>query len=246
MVLLSLVAGLTLLGIGGAFGFFVAEGVGPVHSTVGGTVQGWPFNGSSPSPLVGAQVTLNNVSGASSATVFTNSAGGFQFTNVPAGEHQLRVVAAGFRLSTMEIFLAPLFDEPSGNLSSLQVNLLQGPLSLTYDQPFAVFPDLETYLSYLLSASTIEVFGGLVALWGAVEVRRRRNMARGVVGACAGVLAPFLASVEGYSTLFLQLAPLTAVLGALAVVVAGTALLLLLTTQRPLDGVQLPPEPPPR
>ncbi|MDE1820071.1 MAG: carboxypeptidase regulatory-like domain-containing protein [Euryarchaeota archaeon] len=245
MVVLALVAGVLLLAVGGAFGYFGAISITATHSrVVAGVVQAW--NGSRPAVLaVGALVTLRLSPNGSTEVQVTDSGGNFRFSSVPSGEHQLQVSFPGYRLSQMEFFLAPLLDAPS-NVSALHVNLLNGSFTSTYDQAFAPYPDVETYASYLLSASVIELLAGAAALWAAFAIRSERHMARGVVGTMGGLLAPFLASVSGYDILFFQVAPVAVLLGAtFAALFAGSALVLLLSTQRPLDGVALPPTPPP-
>ncbi len=242
LVVFCLIAGLALLGVGGTFGYFGAVGLSPHQRTVAGQVL--EQNGSTTSPASGALITLSNASNGAIVTVATDTQGDFSFSGVPAGEHQVRVQLPGFRLSQMEIFLAPLFAAPS-NTSSLSLFLLPGNLTQVYDQALAPYPDVETYVSFLFSASTIEVLGGCLALWGAFAIREGRSPARGVVGASAGLLAPFLAAVSGFDVLFLQVAPLTVVLAGITAILAGAALVLLLSTQRPLDGVPIAPTPPP-
>ncbi len=243
--MLSLVAGLALVGIGVIFGLTGVVGMGPRELNVGGTVVSYNLSIGADSPVAGAIVTLNNVSRTSLGTEVTGPSGTFGFSNVPSGEHQLRVQYPGDRLSQMEIFLVPWFAAPSSNLSDLQVRLFAGNMSDVYDQPYAPYPDVETYVAYLFSASSIEVLGGLLAIWGGWSIREGKNAPRGVLGSAAGLLAPFLASVAGFQTLFLEVVPLTALIALSAVLLAGAALVMLVSTQRPLDGVNVPPSPPP-
>jgi hypothetical protein len=242
---LVVVAGVALLATSGAFAYFGGIGLSPSRQTVAGTVEAASLSNQTLVPMSEVPVTITNMTGGSSATVMTDGSGDFSFAAVPPGEHQLTAQAYGYRLSQMSIFLAPAFSSPQGNVSSLEMTLVPGNLSAPYEQAFAPYPDLETYLSYLFSASAIELVGGLVALWGGWSLWVRRSAVRGVVGTAAGFLTPFLATVAGYQTLFLLVAPATIVLAAIAIVLGGSDLLLVLTSQRPLDGIDLSARRPP-
>lgn len=247
LVVLALLSGVALLGIGGSFAYFGSTGLTPPPLGVGGVV--WEENASGGlDPAFGVFVEINGLQAGRDNATIAGPQGNFSFSSVPSGEHQIRVIAAGYRISRMEIFVDPEFTAPSGNTTALSVILVPVgpgvPATDIYDQEFAPYPDLETYLSYVFSASAIEFIGAAFALWGAWALWKQHSVVRGVLGASAALLAPVLGAFGGYQTLFLVVEPAALIAGAGAFLAGCLGVLTLLLAQRPLDGVEVPPPAP--
>lgn len=235
---LLLAAGLLLLAVAGGFVYVAGASYDPGSRTVEGVVMGDAASYGTYLPVVGATVSLSGFEGGNVTT--TDVHGAFSFSGVSAGEHLLRVIAAGYPATAIDTFLSPFYNAPAGNATSLTVDLPAtnstssgaGGRLITYTD----FPDLETYLATLLATSVLMVVAAVLSIVGGVILWTKGTAPKSVVGASATVLVPCLVIVAGFSDLFLSIFPASLDLIALAALLGVTGLLILLRTYRPLDG----------
>lgn len=236
---LLLGAGLLLVAVAGGLAWVGVASLDYPNQTIAGVVlggtPGGPFN-----PVVDAQVSLSGIEGVNVTT--TNTAGTFSFTGVSAGEHLLRVLAAGYPTTALDTFLSPFYNAPAGNVTHLVVDLPTstgtGGRLITYTD----FPDLETYVATLLASTVIVGVAGVLAIAGSLILWKKGSAPKPVVGASATVIVPLLAIVSGFGDLLLAIFPLSIVIMSLASLLGVTGLLVLLRTYRPLDGRFSPPD----
>jgi hypothetical protein len=242
LALVLLAGAVLLLGLGGGLGWIGGITLSPSRQTVAGTVLEFNYSEGTWTPVTGATVTLSGGPGPTSRGI-TGATGRFLFRDVPPGVHDVTASSPGYQTETLVIFVAPFESEPRGNLTNLVLELLGPSTASTRLVSYSVFPDLETYLSYLWAASLIEILGGVIALGGAWWLWRGRSPVSALVGAGAGVLSPLLASQGGFNALFVGTLQLALVILGLAGTLSAITFSGILWLYRPLSTEEGPPLP---
>jgi hypothetical protein len=202
---------------------------GPTY-TVAGHVLVPSAHGSTTVPVAGAEVNVSGESGFD-RSVTADAAGGFRVAGVPTGAITVNVTAPGFSPLVVELFASPVYSA-GGSLTNLTLTPTPGGPNTVFTSVETEYPTLESLLAVLFSGSALLAISTLIAgagLW----MFRREHLPWGVVGGMAGVLAPVAIGELGIGSLVLWLSILSYVGGAVGVVVAVLAALLLASQQAP-------------
>jgi hypothetical protein len=168
-------------------------------------------------PVSGATVTLWS-NGNVLAKDTTGPLGTFEFLNVPAGGIELNATAVGLGSSVVYTFAS---DSYSTQTRGLEV-VLPGPAGGQTVTTLTPFGDLETLLAYTGGAAVLLGAAALVAVAGAVAVRRPEGATLGVIGSGAAVSVPLLLVLLSVSTAY----PAAAIVAGIAGGAGGFALVL--------------------
>ncbi len=227
--------GFALVGITGYYDYGLGQ---PGTFAVSGTVLG-----AGGSALAGAHVVLdkivNGVAVPTSTSTTTELDGTFDFAaGVPTGYLVFNVTESAGALSPWILvvsYVSPSYDAGSTGIVVSFANSVAGSNQTIDLSPYglsaiAYVPD------YVGSAGAIAGIGALIALGGAIAVRRADRPAMGIVGGAAGlgIFAGFLATGAGYAfPLLLLVSAAGATLGAFGFSIAWIELIQVRERGRP-------------
>lgn len=222
-MLIVAVAGILLLaGVFGVLG--IGGSIGHPSYRAGGVVT------SSSGSLSGVMILVDPTT--QPRVIFTNSAGDFQISGLSGGYHLLEFSLSGYETTNLTLFLSSFYLDPSGNLTDLNVGMIPGNSNISWSPGYSEFPDLETFLALMYSASVLAALGGLVVLWGAYSYYHRRSVPRLVVGGMSAVITPLLPFFLGIENVYVEVLPVAVIVATLASLFGLAVLILLSFTYR--------------
>jgi hypothetical protein len=210
-----------------AGGVFLWEGdrsLAPASYRVSGAVEAHNSSGVVVA-VSGAQVTVSGENGFSAVTS-SDALGRFALGGVPAGGISVRADAAGYLPTTERIFASSVFSSPSGGAENLTLWLTPGRATNGTNgtvNEASPFPDLETFVASVWSATALLALGATVAGLGSYAAARRSHPAVAVAGGAAAALAPVALVILGLFSMFYVATAAAAIASALGVF-AGSAL----------------------
>ncbi len=237
-----ILAGSLLLVAAGAFGWVGGASATAPPQAVGGVVLGFNASQARWVPMASAVVAVTGSTTGPNVTD-TNALGRFLFHGVSGGVHDVEASAPGYQEEILAVFLSQGYDSPSGNMTSLSLQLVPGPANQSRVISYIQYPDFETYLAFVFSATVLEGMAGALAVGGGIALWRRRSPARSVVAASAAALSPFLMAIAGFGTLFLTVLPETMFLVGGAGLLGAVTVVILLWALRPLGHEEIPAVP---
>ncbi|MCI4336484.1 MAG: carboxypeptidase-like regulatory domain-containing protein [Thermoplasmata archaeon] len=199
---------LLLAGLAGALALSGEEALGPTTFRLSGTVE----LAANHDPVGGAIVSIGSETGWTQSFL-TGGNGSFHFVGIPTGGATINVTAPGMAPVTLGLFFSPTFTSPGTGPTGLALLLAPGNAgnaSTDYETPF---PDLESFVSSVWSASVLLALGAIVAAAGAWMAYRGTRPTVGVAGGLSAAVAPFGLTLLGITTAF----PLAALPAAAAV-----------------------------
>lgn len=199
----------------------LAPGTVDVNGSVvsGGAVIGQPVGG--------ARISATGENGYFVAET-TDSAGRFDFANVPYGGVTLAVVASGYGNLTLDMFFSPDYSAPA-SASGLQVSLGSAGTASSITRVYSPFGSLEELAANLLSGAVVFTVGVAVATAGVVAVARGRHLPVAVAGAAGLVAAPLalpVLTITSLSAAAVGCAVAAAVIGAVEFVLVAVPMAL--------------------
>ncbi len=227
--------GFALVGMTGYYDYGLVQ---PATFSVSGTVLG-----SNGAPLAGAHVVLDEVVNGEAVPTSTSTTtllnGTFRFArDVPTG-YLVFNVTEGTRAPSPWIlvvsYVSPAYNAGSSGIVVSFAHSVSGSNQTITLSPYGL-TDIAYVSDYVGSAGAIAAIGALIALAGAIAVRRADRPAMGIVGGAGGlgIFAGFLATGTGFAfPLLLLVSAVAAAIGAFAFSVAWIELIQVRERGRP-------------
>jgi hypothetical protein len=226
--LLALLVAVTalLLTLGGAYALLGSEALGPGSVTIGGQVRA-----NSPAAI---WVEIQGENGFTRNLTTVN--GTFSIPNVPYGGVSLHAGAVGFAILEVDLFVSPVYTSVSGSPAQLSLSLTPANGSSITIVSTTEFPDLESFVASLLSATGLLWIAAAVSGLGIRAALQGGRLSGVVVGGCSAIAAPFVLPVLGIDIV-------NEALTAVAVVAIPVGVVILLLSLPDLARAQGPVEP---
>lgn len=187
-------------------------------------------------PVGGALVRIHSEAGYD-RTQLTGPTGAFLFRGIPAGSAVLNVTATGYQTMTVEVFFSDPYQATGSGPDGLTITLAGGAAYPAGVMPESAFPDLESFVASLWSATVLLGMAASLGLAGTVAARRGRRPVLPATAGAGAMVAPFALVLLGTTAAFPFLDWIVTAITALGVVGLTLAASTLLSRGAPADNL---------